>query len=272
MRPGLLRREHAGDDDMADDQHRDIGRRIVGALMAEILARRPDKRRRPSDRRETSVPSPQCGQRPKKPRRTATPSRAGRSGHLAIDPCRHRSGSPSSLRRPLPASRLAVSRKRRGYVCARLLSTLPSESISKRSAPAKGAASTSFTSTLSPSRKVSPVRVPTSARARFVEAEIIGAERRRGNEAVGAGFREAHEQPDPGDAADARVETSRRSARPYAPRSGGRPSRARPPSRGVRRRKCAGRCRRVPWPASPAGRPARASSARIRARWTMRSA
>ena len=92
-------------------------------------------------------------------------------------------------------------------VLARPARCLPSLSISKRRAPAKGAASTSFTVT-----EVAELIGLAGARADqrvmgLVIAEIIVAERAGGNEAVGAGVGELDEQPGVGGAGDAALET-----------------------------------------------------------------
>ena len=126
---------------MADDQHGEIGRRVVGALVARSLRRSTGQASATLRYARKRGPSPQRGQRPEKPRRIARP----------------RSRCSTS-----PARRKSLDHRRRSFLARRVRA--PLESISKRKAPAKGAASTSLTSTVSPSRNVSPVRVPTSAR------------------------------------------------------------------------------------------------------------
>src|ERR1700735_3499808 len=161
MRPGLFRRDHARHDDMADDQHRNIGRRIVGALVMQVLGA---DRAGVDDFQISAKQAPLAAIRAtlhqSAPHREPEVAPAGAVG---CDGLRH---DLVPFFRPtlLFTSRLALPEMSRALFLRALFVTPPSESISKRSAPAKGAASTSFTSTLSPRRKVSPVRAPTSAR------------------------------------------------------------------------------------------------------------
>ena len=139
VRPDVLGGDDAGDDEMADDQNRDVGRRVVGALRGEILA---------ADR--AGVVDLEIGA--EQPPFAATRAAAGEAAP-------HREAERALRRR----GRFGLGHRRRSFL-ARGPRLPPSDSISKRSAPANGAASTSRTSTVSPRRKVSPLREPTKAR------------------------------------------------------------------------------------------------------------
>src|SRR6185437_10348318 len=138
-----LARQDAGEDEMADDDECDIGRRIVGAVVIKLLAAGL-----------ATIDDLQIG-----------------AEDLAFAAVRAAAVQAPAHRAPDRAYCLNVQRQvgqwqvghRRFFFS--LAARSPRDSISNLSAPANGAASTSFTSTLAPSRYVSPVRVPVSARA-----------------------------------------------------------------------------------------------------------
>src|SRR5579883_3003472 len=153
LRENILGGEHAGDDDMADDQHGDVGRRVVGALMAQILAAcRTARRDFEIGAEQTALAAIRAAPDEAAAHRLAEIARR-RGGEDGLRTLAHR-----------PALFLARRLMRSENSRTRLLPD-PSDIISKRNAPAKGAASSSFTSTSSPSRNVSPLRAPLSERA-----------------------------------------------------------------------------------------------------------
>ena len=155
-RAGRFDAHECADDDVADDDHHQIGRQIVGAMMVQ-LPRRNARTDRPSSEYEAkSLPSPQCGQRPRRPRSIAVHKRARRSLRYAARPPK----TCSVHHRLLPrgaADAVGTARARDLGLLALWNDRLEpgrafgSLSISKRIAPASGATSIRRTSTRSAS-------------------------------------------------------------------------------------------------------------------------
>src|SRR5271170_3560405 len=155
MGPELVGQEDAGADPMGDDQEREIGRRVVGALMAQVLATDLAGVDDLEIRAEQLAPA--AG------RASAEEPAGDRRAQRTLGP--GRGNAPEARHVVHRRLSLRIALNGAGPVDFRPpLGSAPARRISNLSAPANGAASTRRTLMGPPRRNASLVRVPMSAR------------------------------------------------------------------------------------------------------------